>query len=141
MAQIIEFASNHPYLVGLAFILTILLLANEIRLLGRKGLDVSPAETVGLMNKGAKVVDVRSLELFRAGHILDAVHIAFEDLDEKASKALKAHKDKIIVVYDDNGMQGAKAGTILRNMQFKAASLKGGLTAWTRENLPLEKGK
>ncbi|NNF17199.1 MAG: rhodanese-like domain-containing protein [Gammaproteobacteria bacterium] len=141
MAQIIEFASNHPFLVGLAFGLTILMIVNEMRLLGRKGLDVSPAETVALMNNGATIVDVRSLELFRAGHILNAVHIAFDDLEERASKVLKPHKDSVIVVYDDLGLQGAKAGGILRQLNFKAASLKGGLAAWKRENLPVEKGK
>ena len=141
MSQIIEFASNHPFLVSLAFGLTILMIVNEIRLIGRKGLDLSPAETVALMNNGARVVDVRSVELFRKGHILNAIHIAFDELEDKAAKVLKPHKNKVIVVYDEHGTQGVKAGAILRGLNFKAASLKGGLTAWSRENLPLEHGK
>lgn len=141
MQQIIEFSGNHPYLVGLAVVLTMLLIANEIRLFSRKGIDVSPAQTVALMNNGAKVVDIRSVERFRAGHIMNALNIALDDLEAKAQKSLKAHKDKFIIVYDDNGLQGARASTLLRRLEFKAVNLKGGLAAWTSDNLPLEKGK
>lgn len=141
MQQIIEFSGNHPYLVGLAVVLTMLLIANEIRLFSRKGIDVSPSQTVTLMNNGAKVVDVRSIERFRAGHIISAIHIAFDDLEAKAKKSLNAHKDKFIIVYDDTGMQGARASTLLRSLDFKAVNLKGGLAAWNNDNLPLEKGK
>lgn len=141
MQQIIEFSGNHPYLVGLAVILTMILIANEFRLFSRQGIDVSPSQTVALINNGAKVVDVRSVELFRAGHIMGAMNIAFDDLEDKALKAFKAHKDKFIIVYDDTGMQGARASTLLRGLELKAVNLKGGLAAWTRDNLPLEQGK
>lgn len=141
MQQIIEFSGNHPYLVGLAVVLTMVLIANEFRLFSRKGIDVSPSQTVALMNNGAKVVDIRSVERFRAGHIISALHIAFDDLEAKAAKSLRAHKDKFIIVYDDNGMQGVRASTLLRGLDYKAVNLKGGLTAWTSDNLPLEQGK
>ncbi|MEM7082762.1 MAG: rhodanese-like domain-containing protein [Pseudomonadota bacterium] len=141
MQQIIEFSSNHPYLVGLAIILTMILIANEFRLLSRKGIDVTPSETVALINNGAKVVDIRSIERFRSGHILSALNIALDDLEAKAAKKLAAHKDKFIIVYDDNGMLGARASTLLRRMEYKAVNLKGGLTAWKGDNLPLEEGK
>ncbi len=141
MQQIIEFSGNHPYLAGLAVVLTMVLIANEFRLFSRKGIDVSPSQTVALMNNGAKVVDVRSAERFHAGHIMGAAHIAYEELEAKIDKALKAHKDKFIIVYDDNGMQGARASTMLRGLEYKAVNLKGGIAAWTSDSLPLEKGK
>ena len=141
MNQIIEFSSNHPYLVGLALVLSILLVANEFRLLSRKGVDISPSETVALMNNGAKVLDIRSIELYQSGHILNALHLAFEDFEAKAEALLKPHKDKIIVVYDDHGMVGARASSKLRQLSYKAANLKGGLHAWKADNFPLETGK
>jgi len=139
MNQIIEFSSNHPYLVGLAVVMTILLIANEIRLLGRRGIDVSPAETVTLMNNGARVLDVRSMDLFRNGHILDAIHIPLDELTSKAESKFKAHRDKFIVVYCDTGIQSAKACAELRQQNFKAVNLRGGLTAWKSDDLPVEK--
>ncbi len=141
MDQIIEFATNHPYLAGLAFMLTLLLVANEIRLATRKGLDILPSEVVTLVNNGAKVLDVRSVELYRSGHIVNAINIAHDDLEARYEKALKAHKDKFIVVCDDNGLQAGKASLWLRQKEYKAVNLKGGLTAWSHDSLPLEKGK
>lgn len=141
MQQIIEFSGNHPYLVGLAVVLTIILVANEFRLFSRKGIDVSPSQSVALINNGAKVLDIRSIERFRSGHIIGALHIALDELEDKAEKLLKKHKGSFIIVYDDNGMQGARASTMLRNLQYKAVNLKGGIAAWNSDNLPLEKGK
>ncbi|MFK8032083.1 MAG: rhodanese-like domain-containing protein [Gammaproteobacteria bacterium] len=141
MQQIIEFSGNHPYLVGLAVVLTMVLIANELRLFSRKDIDVSPSQTVALMNNGAKVIDIRSVDRFHAGHIMGAAHIALDELEAKAEKTLKKYKDKFIIVYDENGMQGARASTLLRGLEYKAVNLKGGIAAWTSDSLPLEKGK
>ncbi len=141
MQQIIEFSGNHPYLIASAVVITMVLLANELRLFSRKGIDVSPSETVALMNNGAKVVDIRSAERFHAGHIMGAAHIAYDELEAKIEKALKAHKDKFIIVYDENGTLGARASTLLRGLEYKAVNLKGGVAAWISDSMPLEKGK
>lgn len=126
----------------MAVVLTILVVANELRLLSRRGIDLSPAEAVQLINQGAMIIDVRSIERFRTGHIVNAKNIPFEDLAGAVDSKLEKHKDKPVLTYDDAGFIGAKAATLLRNLAFtKAANLRGGLVAWQRENLPLDKTK
>jgi hypothetical protein len=76
MAQIIEFAGNHPYLVGSLVGLTALVIVNEVRS-GMSGANASPTP---------------------------------------------------------------KAASILRKASFsRVVNLKGGLAAWERESLPLER--
>ena len=58
MAQIIEFASNHPYLVGSLAGLTIMVIVNELRI-SMSGANATPADAVKLINGGALVLDVR----------------------------------------------------------------------------------
>lgn len=142
MDRFIEFAANHPFLVSVAVFLTLLTLANEVRVATRRGVDLPPKDAVTLINQGAAVIDLRSFERFKSGHILGARHVPMEDLGDAAAKKLKALKDKPVIVYDDNGLKSARAVTMLRSLDFqRVANLKGGLGAWLRENYPLETRK
>ena len=53
MDRALEFAANHPILISTAVFLTILTLANEIRMVSRRGVDLGPNEAVRLINGGA----------------------------------------------------------------------------------------
>lgn len=142
MDRLLEFASNHPILISSAVFLTILTLANEVRTATRRGVDLTPQDAVGLINGGATVIDVRSIERFKAGHIINAKSIPLEDLKEQALKKLGDFKDKPVVLYDDNGLTGGRAVNVLRGLEFsQVTNIKGGITAWARENFPLEAGK
>ena len=142
MDRALEFAANHPILISTAVFLTILTLANEVRMLARRGVDLGPQEAIRLINAGATVIDVRSFERYQSGHIIGARHIPLDELADKAPKKLAALKSKPVVVYDDNGMMSNRAVNQLRGLQFEnVVNLKGGVLAWARENFPLEKGK
>ncbi len=142
MDRLLEFATNHPILISSAVFLTIVTLANEIRMATRRGVDLSPQDAVGLINAGATVIDVRNIESFKSGHIMNAQHIPLDELQDKAPKKLAASKNKPIIIYDDNGMKGARAVNVLRALEFaNVTNIKGGVGAWARENFPLEAGK
>lgn len=142
MDRLLEFAVNHPILVSGAVFLTILTLANEIRLATRRGVDLSPHEAVLLINNGATVLDVRSVESFRGGHIINSRNIPMDELADAAPKKLGAQKSSTVVVYDDNGMTSGRAVRLLQSLAFEhVVNLKGGIAAWARENFPLESGK
>ena len=142
MDRALEFAANHPILISTAVFLTILTLANEIRMVTRRGVDLGPNEAVRLINGGATVVDIRSFERYQGGHIINARHIPLDEIADKAPKKLAALKSKPVVVYDDNGMASNRAVALLRGLGFEqVVNLKGGIGAWARENFPLEKGK
>jgi rhodanese-related sulfurtransferase len=141
MDRLLEFAGNHPLLITMAIMLTVLVIVNELRLMSRRGIDLTPAEAVQFINDGAMIIDVRSIERFRTGHIVNARNIPFDELAGAVAGKLKGHEDKPVITYDDAGFIGAKAASLLRKLAFaKAANLRGGLVAWQRDNLPLETG-
>lgn len=142
METILQFAGAHPLLTVTALIMTAVTLANELRLRAVGSSELAPQQAVLRINSGAKVIDVRSHERFRAGHIVSAVNIAADDIATKADKKLAAFRDKPLLVYDDTGFGAAKVARQLRSLNFAdVASLKGGITAWAADKLPLESSK
>ena len=135
MAQIIEFAGNHPYLVGSLVGLTALVIVNEVRS-GMSGANASPAEAVKLINAGALVVDVRPAAAFQKGHIIGARNVPMGELGSRVADL----EDRPVLVCCDTGLTTPKAASILRKASFsRVVNLKGGLAAWERESLPLER--
>ncbi|MFK8014533.1 MAG: rhodanese-like domain-containing protein [Gammaproteobacteria bacterium] len=142
MDRLLEFATNHPILISSAVFLTILTLANEFRTVSRRGVDLSPQDAIALINSGATVVDVRGIDHYKNGHIINARHIPMDELADKADNKLGGNKEAPVVIYDENGSQGARAVNVLRAQQFtNVVNIKGGVGAWARENFPLEAGK
>ncbi len=137
MQQLMEFAGNHPVLVGAALVLLALILYTELRRSG--GNQLSVAETVKLMNAGGQVLDVRSQDAFHAGHILGAKNIP---LDELADKAGQLNKEQALIVCCDAGVSSQRALSVLSKRGFeKLFNLRGGIRAWQQDNLPLSKKK
>lgn len=137
MQQLMEFADNHPVLVGAALVLLALILYTELRRSG--GNQLSVAETVKLMNAGGQVLDVRSQDAFHAGHILGAKNIP---LDELADKAGQLNKEQALIVCCDAGVSSQRALSVLSKRGFeKLFNLRGGIRAWQQDNLPLSKKK
>ena len=139
MEQLLEFAGNHPYLVGgTAFVLA-MVIVTEIRLRGQAGTTLSPNDAVRLINQGAHVLDVRSSEQFAQGHVHGARHVSADAMSETVEK-LSKNLNKPVLTYCDTGAVSARATGVLRNAGFaQAFTLRGGLTEWKRENLPLIK--
>ncbi len=139
MEQLMEFAGNHPFLVGSLVLLILLVLVNEFRLRAG-GTELAPADAVRLINDGATVLDVRPAAKFAEGHIVGARSVPLGDLGGQL-ESLGKKKERPVLVYCDMGSQGAKAAATLRQASFgQVANLKGGLVAWQRDNLPLEAG-
>lgn len=137
MEQILEFAGNHPVLIGAALLLLAIIVFTELRRGGSAQLSV--AQTVQLMNAGGQVIDVRSVDGFRGGHILGARNIP---LDELADKADKLPKGTPLIICCDAGVSSQRAVSLLNKRGFeKVFNLRGGLRAWQQDNLPLSKEK
>jgi rhodanese-related sulfurtransferase len=135
--RLIEFANNHPWLVGAAALAVMLVIAYEARLRAGSAASVSPQELIRLMNQGALVLDLRSQQEYASGHIGSARHMASEKILE-AGESLKKHKEKPLVVYCGTGSVGGAAARQLAAQGFRRAfNLRGGLNAWRAENLPV----
>ena len=140
MAQLFEFAGNHPFLVGSLVLIIVLVIVNEIRLKAA-GPELAPADAVRLINDGATVLDVRPAAQYADGHIVGARSVPLGELGGKLD-GLAKKKDRPVLVYCELGGQSAKAAATLRQAGFsQVLNLKGGLVAWQRDNLPLATGK
>ncbi|HVL01411.1 MAG TPA: rhodanese-like domain-containing protein [Dongiaceae bacterium] len=139
MDRLLEFAVNHPELVGPFFVLVFLFIVLETR---RGGKTVSTHQLTHLVNKeGALILDVRDSKEFREGHITDARNVPYSTLKESLAQ-LEKYKDKPVVIVCKMGQHAGAAGRILHESGFKdVRRLSGGLTTWTSEGLPLVKGK
>ena len=138
MEQFFEFIGNHPLLVGAFVMLFALFIANEMR---RGGRTVTAQQLVELVNRqGAVVLDVRDKQEFSAGHIVDAVNIPHAAVAARMSE-LKKYKTKPLVVACKMGQHAGAVGTTLRKAGFENVSrLRGGVSEWRSQNLPVVKG-
>ena len=137
MQQVLEYAANHPVLVGATVLLALAALGYEWSRMRAGGQSVGPTDAVRLMNQGALVLDVRSRDQYDAGHVIDARNVPSADLMQSV-ETLKKYRDKPLLTCCETGMTANAAARTLREQGFaKVASLRGGLQAWRAENLPL----
>ena len=137
MGQLAEFASNHPLLVLGLLATWAAVMFYELQQKKHGLTQVSAADAVRLINKGALVVDVRQPEAFQTGHIVNARNIALEQLQTDGN-TIKKQKSKVLLTVCDNGQNSGRAANLLRKAGYEAVfSLKGGIGGWRAENLPL----
>ncbi|MSR14768.1 MAG: rhodanese-like domain-containing protein [Gammaproteobacteria bacterium] len=140
MAQILEFVTNHLMLVSAFCAVLMALLWALLRDLGSNA--ISPQQGIMLLNReGAVPVDIRNAASFRAGHIINALNFELTELNVSPSK-LDKHKAQPLLLYCDTGVSSQKAVKHLTRAGFsRVHQLRGGLSAWRSENLPLEVSK
>lgn len=100
---------------------------------------VSALEMPALQRKGKSIIlDTNKADEFARSHIPNAVNFALEDINAE-NKALLKHKDKTVIVTCQTGARSAKAAKALMALGFTNINiLRGGLVAWSKENLPLK---
>jgi rhodanese-related sulfurtransferase len=139
MAQLVEFANNHVWLVAGLIVALSAVMFYELRLRAQGATHISPADAVRLINKGALVIDIRKPEDFEQGHIVNARNIALERL-AKDDDAIHKQKNKILLAVCGDGASSGRAAGLLRKAGYENTfSLKGGLAGWRADNLPLVK--
>ncbi|UTW44347.1 rhodanese-like domain-containing protein [bacterium SCSIO 12696] len=132
------FISDQWLLVSIGLVLVYLLAITE----GNKGGKLlSTSEVVVLLNSGDGVLlDVRNHKEYDAGHITDAINIPHDKLADRLTE-LDKHKGKTLVVADKLGQHAGAAGKVLRKQGFDVRRIRGGISEWQNQNLPLVKGK
>jgi len=139
MAQLVEFANNHVWIVTGLLVAWSAVMFYELRLRSQGTTHVSAADAVRLINKGALVIDVRKPQEFEVGHIVNARNLELDRL-QQGDDAIKKQKNKILLaVCADGAVSGRAAGLLRRAGYENAFSLKGGLAGWKADNLPLVK--
>ena len=140
MAQLVEFAGNHVWLVAGLLASWAAVAFYELRLRNQGTTHVTAADAVRLINKGALVIDVRKPEEFEQGHIVNARNVPLERMQKDDVDAIKKQKNKILLaVCADGATSGRAAGHLRKTGYENAFSLKGGIAGWRADNLPLVK--
>ncbi len=141
MNTYLEFAGNHPLLVGALAFSFFLLVFTELQRKARGLTNIEPQDAVKLINSDAVVIDLRNAEAFARGHIVNAKNIPFDELQANKDKIAKYAKQAIVAVCD-GGMTSGKVVESMRKSGIENVyGLKGGISAWTQANLPLVTAK
>ena len=105
--------------------------------------EVNVNQLTHLMNReNGVVVDIRSKDEFKQGHITDALHILPSDIKAGNFGSLENRKSDPIIVVCKTGQTAQESANLLAKAGFENVSLlKNGLIAWSEANLPLVRGK
>lgn len=137
MDQIIEFVSNHPFMIA-AWVLTLAMFLFYER--SKAGKAVTPAQATHLINKeNAIIVDIRPKKEWDTGHITGAKHIPLSDLDRRMDELSKYQQRSIIVVCNLGQAAGSATKKLKESGYEKTVRLSGGMTEWKGQSLPLVK--
>lgn len=140
MEQYLEFAGNHPYL-SLAWVgILLLLLVTWVQSLLSKMQFVTPTElTLKVNREDAVILDIRSVDDFKKGHITGARNVPLAQLKDQLA-SLEKDKTKPVIVVCQAGMsaQGA-AKQLLAGGFNQVAVLRGGMGKWLEASLPVVK--
>jgi len=106
--------------------------------------DLTALEAYALMqtnvdNPDFLIIDVRTPEEYKAGHLKGAVNI---NLNSETFKEdiVKLDKSKTCLIYCRSGNRSSRAISIMRRLEFAHIyHLANGIIEWNAEGLPLEK--
>lgn len=141
MNMYLEFAANHTLLVSALIFSFFLLVFTELRRQAGGITNIDPQAAVKLINSDAVVLDVRSADAFAHGHIVNAKNIPFDELEANQDK-IDRFKSRPILAVCDAGVTSNRVVASLRKSGIENVyGLKGGISAWTQESLPLVTAK
>ncbi len=126
-----KFITDHWLLCSATLMVLILLIYEEFR--GDNSKGISCEQLVALINhKKIRLLDLRSPELFKLGHIRGSMNVT--TINEQQKDEAK-DVDAIILI----NQKGNVPTRLLRQYPNKGYFLTGGIDAWLQTNLPLEK--
>lgn len=143
MEQISQFISSHPILcfawIGLFIAIIYLTIKNWLS----KVKESTISNAIDMINReNGVVVDIRSNDHYKKGHIAGAYNILPVDIRDGNTSAINKFKSNPVIVACENGLSAMKPATELINLGFERVFiLKDGLAGWRGQNLPLVKGK
>jgi len=87
---------------------------------------ISAVEVKNLIDDGAKIIDVRTMEEYNEGHIASSINIPVDRIEE-----ISYQKDETIIVYCASGVRSATAAKELISLGYNNVyNLDGGLINW-----------
>lgn len=138
MEHLSEYTLRHwPLMLAFAIVL-ICIFIYEYIIAQKQAKSLSVEQAIDAINhQSAVVIDIRSPDLYRQGHILNAIRAS--EADFKLPK-LQRYKDKPIILVCMRGIESNLLATRLHTQGFSnVMTLTGGISAWQAAQLPLVK--
>lgn len=141
MHDILIFAQKHAALsLALIIIIVLLMILEFVRSKSAARTVTASRATLMINHQNAVVVDIRSADLFKSGHIVDAISLPLSDIEKHYTK-LDVYKTKPIILCSATGVESDQAVTLLSKHQFTDVSiLQNGIRGWKEAGMPLVKG-
>lgn len=138
MQDITTFLQQHIFLTSGIIIVIFLLFIVEVWRMRKKIGGLTPTAAIQLINhQHAVVIDIRDPEIFKKGHIVNALNIQANDL--MSGKKLDKWKNKPLIIVCPAGISANKPAQYLNEKGLEAYVLQGGMKAWYDSNLPIIK--
>ena len=143
MQEIMQFVGRHPVLsiawialLGAVVFTTFKGLMSKVKVITR-------GEATRLINKeDAVVVDIRTRDDYRKGHIASSINLLPSDIKNGNLAELEKHKAQPVIVVCATGTTSRASAELLNKAGFERVfTLKEGISGWSGENLPLARGK
>lgn len=91
-------------------------------------------------NENAVVIDLRTLDEFQRGHIIESINLLPSDIKNANLGKIEQHKEKPLILVDANGVSAPASAALLTKQGFaQVYVLKEGIAAWMGANLPIVK--
>ena len=133
-----NFFIDNWYLIVLALGSGALLLMPAMKNVG--GGTLSPANAVALINREkAVVVDVSEPDEFAAGHVTGAKNIPLAQLEERLPIVAKNKALPLILVCASGKRAQGAVATATKLGYTNVQALAGGIQAWRKADMPVEK--
>lgn len=129
------------YMMVLVFISSGLMLLWSF--FGNKVRGIKEVDTVGALqlinHKDALILDVREQKEYDAAHVLNAKLIPLGKLHERIGELEKYREQPIVVMCRSGQRSSAATAQLVKQGFTQAHNLAGGIIAWQKANLPVEK--
>ena len=138
MQEYIDFFSNNLMLTVAWIVIAVLVVYTFIQNKLSSVKNVTTQEATLLINKqNAIVVDIRTSDEYKKGHIVNAKNITVSQIEQGKFVGIENHKDTPIILVCDSGARTSAAANKLVKAGFtQVNSLLAGMNGWQSANLP-----
>ena len=134
-----EFAQKHTLLAVSWFAIFVMVIYTFYKGATSKFKVITHNEVIRLINADeAIVVDLRSIEEFQRGHIIDSINLLPSEIKNQNIGKIEQHKETPVILVCATGVTSGTSAEILAKQGFNHVyTLKEGLAGWRAANLPL----
>ena len=120
------------------FLSSFLFMITACSLNGQQANAINPDAFLKAMSAGnIQVLDVRTADEYKSGHINNALQANWLDKNEFNDRTSHLDKNKTVYIYCLSGGRSGAAAEVLRTKGYNVINLEGGINAWKRESKPL----